>query len=56
MSKHDAPVYTKQQFLGSKRYASAQKDVLSALLKDDETYTTDQVTTLIADFMRKEAK
>lgn len=47
--------YTKQQFLGSAKYA-AYKDVLTALLEDDGTYTADQVDQLLIEFSEKEAE
>ncbi|SDJ76445.1 hypothetical protein [Paenibacillus naphthalenovorans] len=47
--------YTKQQFLGSAKYA-AYKDVLNALLEDEETYTTEQINHLLKEFLQKEAE
>ncbi|MFH5185726.1 hypothetical protein ACHHV8_25470 [Paenibacillus sp. TAB 01] len=48
-----APTYSKQQFLESKIFTVQQKDVLSALLKADESYTIDQVTGIVENFARK---
>ncbi len=50
-----APDYTKQQFLGSAKYA-AHKDVLNALLVDGKTYTSDNVDQLIKEFLEQEVK
>jgi len=47
-----APVtHTKAQLLRFKRYAG-RRDLLSALLKDGKRYTTEQVDSLISDFMK----
>ncbi|MFB0840960.1 hypothetical protein [Paenibacillus oleatilyticus] len=50
------PTFTKQQFLESKLFSALQKDVLSALLRDDEVYTTDQVQQKIEAFLREAAE
>lgn len=47
-------VYSKQQILQSSHYP--QKDVLQALLRDDQKYTHDQVKELLDSFLEKEAK
>ncbi len=47
--------FTKDQLLASKRYANRQ-DILNALLKDGENYTTEQVDALIVKFMKREVK
>ncbi|GIP35504.1 hypothetical protein [Paenibacillus sp. J2TS4] len=54
--KNQAKGYTKQQFLQSDRYSPVHKNVLDALLTEDETYTTDQVAKKVEQFMKKEAK
>lgn len=46
--------YPKEQFLKSKRY-SDKRDLLHAVLKDDEKYTVEQVDKLINLFLKKEA-
>ncbi len=47
-----APVtYTKAKLLTFKRYAH-RRDLLTALLKDGEQYTTEQVDGLISNFMK----
>lgn len=48
------PGYTKQQFLSSEQYTFQQKDVLNALLKDGERYSTQQVSKMIEKFLNKE--
>ncbi|MFB6364248.1 hypothetical protein ACFCP7_09315 [Paenibacillus elgii] len=50
------PTFTKQQFLESKLFSALQKDVLNALLRDEETYTTDQVKQKIEAFLREAAE
>lgn len=55
-NKEDAMSYTKEQFLASKQFTLAQKDVLNALLRDEETYTTEQVKSLATEFLLKEAR
>ena len=47
--------YTKEQLLKSKRYAD-NRDVLSAVLKDNNSYTLEIVDKLIKDFKRKRVK
>lgn len=49
------PVFRKEDLLRSKRY-SDKRDILMALLKDDETYTLEQVDKLIKTFLSKEVK
>lgn len=51
-----APTFTKQQFLSSKQFTAHEKDVISALLQDDKTYSVDTAKKLIKDFLKKEAK
>lgn len=54
MSEKKAAVkFTKQQFLKSANFTPVRKDVLRALLKDDETYTIDQVRKLIDDYAKR---
>lgn len=49
------PVFFKGDLLRSKRYAK-QRDILNALLKDNETYTIKQVDKIIKSFLSKEVK
>lgn len=46
-------VFTKNTILNSKKYAK-RRDLLSVLLKDNQTYTTSQIEKLMADFMKKD--
>ncbi|MCM3273661.1 hypothetical protein [Paenibacillus elgii] len=50
------PTFTKQQFLESKLFSALHKDMISALLQDEETYTTDQVKQKIEAFLREAAE
>lgn len=43
--------YTKEQILQSKKF---KKDIVSALLKDNRTYTISQVEELINTFLKRE--
>lgn len=45
-------VFTKNTILNSKKYAK-RRDLLSVLLKDNQTYTTSQIEKLMTDFMKK---
>lgn len=54
--KADIPTFTKAQFLASKQFTSIQKDVLSVLLNNDETYTHEQVEKLLEDFAKRTVK
>lgn len=46
-----SPVFTKERLLQSKRFAQ-QKDLLNALLKDDQEYTIVQVETILNRFLK----
>lgn len=48
--------YTKRQFMESKRLSSSEKDILHALLQDDQKYTNEQIQKIIQDFLKKEVK
>ncbi|HEU4962263.1 MAG TPA: hypothetical protein VFV52_00165 [Bacilli bacterium] len=57
MKKHEiVPTFKKQQFLASKQFTTAQKDVLSALLQDGQSYTLEQARQLTEDFLKKETR
>lgn len=43
--------FSKQAFLRNEYYRR-KEDLLNALLKDDEMYTTDEVDRLIGDFLK----
>lgn len=49
--KVEKPTFTKEQWLDSRTF-SHRKDILNALLKDEQTYTKDQVEKLITDYMK----
>ncbi|BBH19827.1 hypothetical protein Back11_11720 [Paenibacillus baekrokdamisoli] len=49
------PVYAKQQILESKQFTPLEKDVLSALLADNERYTIDKAKQMIEEFAKGEA-
>lgn len=44
--------YSKKQIVNSKRYSN-YKDLLQAILKDDENYTTNEVDKKIENFMKR---
>ncbi len=48
--------YTKQQFMASKRLSPSEKDILYALLQDDQKYTHEQIQKILQDFLKKEVK
>ncbi|MCH5192168.1 MAG: hypothetical protein J1F23_08405 [Oscillospiraceae bacterium] len=50
-----AAQYTKAQLLTSKRYAN-RRDLISALLDDDKTYTADAVDALIEKYLKGKVK
>lgn len=52
----DKKLYGKNQLLTSKRYTASQKDILSVILEKDSTYSHEQVTEIINNFLCKEAK
>jgi len=51
-----AAKYTKQQIVTSNRFAPVERDILSVLLKDEETYTLDQARAVLEEFARKEVR
>lgn len=52
-TQESLPAFTKQQFLESKLFTAQQKDLLNALLQDEETYTTDEVKQQIEQYLKK---
>ena len=46
-----AAVYSKEQLVASKRYAT-KRDIISALLENGKTYTFDEVDALIEKYMK----
>ncbi len=55
VEKKEKLAFTKEAILASKKYAN-RRDVLGAILKDGESYTTEQVETLLAKFMKGKVK
>lgn len=55
VEKKEELAFTKEAILNSNKYAN-RRDVLGAILKDGESYTTEQVETLLAKFMRGKVK
>lgn len=51
----EAVKFTKTQLLNSKKYAG-KRDLISALLADDETYTTAEVDALIEKYLKGTVK
>ena len=51
-----APKFTKQQFLKAANFTQVERDVLGALMKDDETYTLDQAQKLVNEFAKRKVK
>lgn len=50
-----ADVFSKASILKSKRYSN-RRDALSFLLKDDESYTLEQVDDILDNFMKGSVK
>ena len=52
--KEDATAekFTKQQILNSEKYIK-HKDILTAILKEDKTYTKDEVELKIKEFLKR---
>lgn len=48
--------FSKEQFLSSRKFDQHQKDVLNALLEADKKYTTQEVISLLEEFLVKEVK
>lgn len=53
-NKNETTKFTKQQFLQSAKF-EGNRDLLNALLSDNETYTLEQVDALLDEFLKKEA-
>lgn len=51
--KDKLAVFTKQQFLKAASFTHVQRDVLRVLLKDDETYTLDQVNKILTEYAKR---
>ncbi|QOS98111.1 hypothetical protein JNUCC42_16490 [Brevibacterium sp. JNUCC-42] len=50
----DTPRFKKEQFIGSDRYTEVQKDIITALLDNTDTYTREEVDNMLLEFSRKE--
>lgn len=53
--KDETTKFYKKQLVASKKY-SRYKDLLNAVLKDDSTYSIDEVDELIENFMKGKVK
>jgi hypothetical protein len=51
-----APVFTKEQLLGSIRYSGVEKDVLRALLPEGAAATHEQAAQLLRQFQSTEVR
>lgn len=51
----EAPAFTRGQLLGAKRFG-APRDILEAVLAEDERYTMDQAETLVRAFLERRVK
>lgn len=50
----EMPTFTKDQIIKSQKYKD--RDIVTVVLKEDESYTLDQVEDLIQKFMKVEVK
>jgi len=48
-----AAAYAKDQFMQSKQFSAPQKDMLDALLIEDQTYTLEQVKKMLQDTSKR---
>ncbi|MDQ0063553.1 hypothetical protein [Paenibacillus harenae] len=46
--------FSKSQLTAARRYSTSDKDVLAAVLDEDETYSHEQATKLISAYLTKE--
>ncbi|MCC0648898.1 hypothetical protein KGF50_11530 [Clostridioides sp. ZZV15-6598] len=51
LSKEDSYKFTKEQIVNSKKYVN-RKDLLNAILKEDELYSFPEVEDMINNFMK----
>lgn len=51
----EAPVFTKEQILHSKRYQT-RRDALGFLLDDGKTYTDAEIKTILENYMKGQVK
>lgn len=52
MAKKSAAVFTKEQLVGSEDFHD-QRDLISAILEDGESYTKEEATRLLNEFMER---
>jgi hypothetical protein len=50
---HEAS-FSKKELLAARRYTPSQKDVLSAVLQEEESYTHEQALSRITAYLKKE--
>ncbi|WP_088549300.1 hypothetical protein [Paenibacillus aquistagni] len=55
-AQKQSPQFTKEQFLRSARYSGAEKDVLSVILQEDETYRLEQIEEQFTQFIMREVQ
>ncbi|MGG1634998.1 hypothetical protein MHH56_06265 [Paenibacillus sp. FSL K6-3182] len=48
------PRFSKEQLKSARRYTPSQKDILSAVLLEQETYTHEQALSMITAYLKKE--
>lgn len=53
--EEEKPLFSKKQLSESGRF-SAERDILAALLKDDELYTAEQAKKIIDEYMKGRVK
>lgn len=51
----EAPAFTKEQILRSKRYQT-RRDALGFLLSDGKTYTDTEINTILENYMKGQVK
>ncbi|MCD7864030.1 MAG: hypothetical protein LUG61_11145 [Lachnospiraceae bacterium] len=55
VAEQSTRTFTKSQLTGSKRFAN-RKDLLNALLKNDQLYTVSEVEQIIENFLKGKVK
>ncbi len=55
-TKYADKTYSKPQILQSKQFTVQQREVLSALLQDGVNYTKKEASSILGDFLKKEAE
>lgn len=54
--KTNAARFTKEQFVKSEQWQGVDRDILSIVLEDNQTYTIAQAKQLVEQFMSREVK